>query len=118
MYGYVGAAQWEEAVNLAEYYVMCLFTPLQVRLCRYVKSDELYAMLAGMSLAGRHLDTAEVALAAVKEVDKLQYILYIKDIPSEEGQAAELALYNRSPEEAERILMQVFPWKTYPRHFV
>ena len=46
---------------------------------------QLWAALAGMALEGRHLDTAEIALAAISELDKLQYILYVKDIPSEEG---------------------------------
>lgn len=50
-------------------------------------------------------DTAEIAFAAIDEVDKLQYILYIKDIPSAEGVAAELALFRRRPEEAEQILL-------------
>jgi intraflagellar transport protein 80 len=97
LYKYTVNKQWEEAV----------------RLCRFVKAPQLWACLAAMALSGRHLDTAEVALAAVKEVDKLQYILYIKDIPSQEGRAAELALYNRSPDEAERILLQAAPPLVY-----
>jgi intraflagellar transport protein 80 len=39
-------------------------------------------------------------------VDKLQFVLYIKDIPTVEGRNAELALWRRSPEEAEKILVQ------------
>ena len=62
-----------------------------------------------MAIAGRHLDTAEIALAAIHEVDKLHYVLYIKDIPSEEGKNAELALWRRQPDEAEKILMQRSP---------
>ena len=56
-----------------------------VRLCRFVHSDSLWATLAAMAVRGLHLDTAEIALAAIKEVDKLQYVLYIQSIPSEEG---------------------------------
>ena len=51
------------------------------------------------------LDTVEIAFAAIDEVDKLQYILHIKDMPSAEGVAAELALFRRRPEEAEQILL-------------
>ena len=87
---FVKKRQWEEAV----------------RLCRFVKSDPLWAALAGGAIGSLHLDTAEIALAAMKEVDKLHYILYIKDIPLEEGQNAEIALYQRRPDEAERILLQ------------
>jgi intraflagellar transport protein 80 len=62
-----------------------------------------------MAINSRHLDTAEIALAAINEVAKLHYILYIKDIPSEEGRNAELAVYKRHFDEAEQILLQATP---------
>ena len=37
----------------------------------------------------------------------------MKSIPSEEGRLAEMALYRRHPEEAERILLQANPPLTY-----
>ena len=39
----------------------------------------------------------------------MEYIQYIKSIPSEEGRLAEMALFRRQPEEAERILLQSSP---------
>ena len=39
----------------------------------------------------------------------MEYIQYIKQIPSEEGRQAELALYRRVPMESERILLQASP---------
>jgi len=90
LYEYVQSVEWEAAT----------------RLCRFVKDHSLWACLAAMALNGQELPTAEVALAAIDEVDKLQYVLYIKDIPSAEGRAAELALFRRRPEEAEQILLQ------------
>jgi len=66
-----------------------------------------------MALHGNNLDTAEIALAAVEEVHKLQYILYIKNIPSTEGQNAELMLYRRQPDQAEAILLQATPPLVY-----
>merc|ERR1711959_178187 len=90
LYEYVQSAEWEAAT----------------RLCRFVKDQTLWACLGAMALNGQMLGTAEVAFAAIDEVDKLQYILYIKDIPSAEGRAAELALFRRRPEEAEQILLQ------------
>jgi len=90
LYEYVQSAEWEAAT----------------RLCRFVKDQSLWACLAAMALNGQELNTAEVAFAAIDEVDKLQYVLYIKDIPSTEGRAAELALFRRRPEEAEQILLQ------------
>lgn len=43
----------------------------------------------------------------------MEYIQYIKAIPSEEGRQAELALYRRQPDEAERILLQASPPLAY-----
>lgn len=43
----------------------------------------------------------------------MEYIQYIKSIPSEEGKQAELALYRRQPDEAERILLQASPPLAY-----
>ena len=40
------------------------------------------------------------------KVTKVEYVQYIRSIPSEEGRQAELALFRRLPEEAERILLQ------------
>ena len=40
------------------------------------------------------------------QVDKLQFVLYIKEIPTVEGRNAELALWRRCPDEAEKILVQ------------
>jgi intraflagellar transport protein 80 len=63
LYECVQGGRWEEAV----------------RLCRFVKQPALWAAAASMAIHGRHLDTAEVALAACGYVDKLQFILHIKD---------------------------------------
>jgi len=89
LFEYMHAAQWDAATKL----------------CRFVKDQKIWACLAAMAINGQMLDTAEIAFAAIDEVDKLQYILHIKDIPSAEGVAAELALFRRRPEEAEQILL-------------
>eukprot|EP00656_Telonema_subtile_P024080 TRINITY_DN258_c0_g1_i1.p1 TRINITY_DN258_c0_g1~~TRINITY_DN258_c0_g1_i1.p1 ORF type:complete len:716 (+),score=148.95 TRINITY_DN258_c0_g1_i1:176-2323(+) len=89
LYEYVQAAEWDAATKLS----------------RFVKDQRIWACLAAMAINGQMLDTAEIAFAAIDEVDKLQYILHIKDIPSAEGVAAELALFRRRPEEAETILL-------------
>lgn len=52
LYAAVLGGRWEEAV----------------RLCRFVKNKPLWACLAGMALQHRHLDTAELALAAIEDV--------------------------------------------------
>ncbi len=45
-------------------------------------------------------------LRAVVQVDKTHYVRKVKQIPTEEGRNAELAVYRRKPEEAEAILLQ------------
>ena len=39
----------------------------------------------------------------------MEYIQYIKSIPSDAGRLAEMALFRRQPDEAERILLQSSP---------
>ncbi|KAL9641874.1 hypothetical protein ABK040_000254 [Willaertia magna] len=77
-----------------------------IRLCRFVKEKALWATLIGMAIKYGQLNTAEVGLAAIEEVDKLQYIIDIRKIPSTEGRNAALALYMRNFDEAESILLQ------------
>ncbi|KAJ3106160.1 Intraflagellar transport protein 80 [Phlyctochytrium planicorne] len=76
-----------------------------IRICRYAKMRELWACLAAMAVAGQDLNTAELAYAAIDEVQKVQYICHIRDIPTSEGRSAELALLRKQPKEAEAILI-------------
>ena len=48
----------------------------------------------------------QIRYAAINEVDKLQYLQYIKAIPSQEGRNAELCLFKKRPNDAEAILLQ------------
>eukprot|EP00002_Diphylleia_rotans_P010896 TRINITY_DN2155_c0_g1_i6.p1 TRINITY_DN2155_c0_g1~~TRINITY_DN2155_c0_g1_i6.p1 ORF type:complete len:511 (-),score=103.20 TRINITY_DN2155_c0_g1_i6:229-1761(-) len=77
-----------------------------VILCRYVKDPVLWATLAAMSINGNHLETAEVALASIDEVDKLQYILWIASYENKVIRAALLHMYRRNFDEAEALLIQ------------
>lgn len=43
----------------------------------------------------------------------MEYIQYIKSIPSEEGRNAAVMLFRRLPEEAEKILLQASPPLAY-----
>uniref|UniRef100_A0A7S2QU27 Intraflagellar transport protein 80 n=2 Tax=Chlamydomonas chlamydogama TaxID=225041 RepID=A0A7S2QU27_9CHLO len=90
LYDMVKLGQWEKAT----------------RLCRFIKDPTIWASLAAMAMAAKELNTAEVAFAAIDEVDKLRFVLKVKQIPTEEGRNAELAVYRRRPDEAEAILIQ------------
>lgn len=76
-----------------------------IRLCRFVKEQTLWATLASMAIYCRELNTVEIALAAIDEADKVQFINYIKELPSEPARNAALALYCKKTQEAEQILI-------------
>ena len=90
LYELVTSGQWDKAT----------------RLCRFIKDPSIWASLAAMAMASKELNTAETAFAAIDEVDKLHFVVKVKQIPTEEGRNAELALYRRRPNEAEAILVQ------------
>jgi len=77
-----------------------------LRLCRYVKDHQLWACLAAMAVAGQDYNAAEVAYAAIEEVDKLKYMLYIKALPTKESRTAAVLNFQRKPEEALQVLIQ------------
>lgn len=76
-----------------------------IRLCRFVKEQTLWACLAAMAIYCRELNTVEIALAAIDEADKVQFINYIKELPSEPARNSALALYCKKVQEAEQILI-------------
>ncbi len=80
---------------------------IKVELHVQVQEASLWACLAGWAVAAGELNTAEVAFAGCEEVDKLQYMLYIKQLPTREARLAELTLYKHNVAEAETILLQV-----------
>lgn len=61
-----------------------------------------------MAMDAGELTVAEAALAACELVDRLQYVLHVKSIPSREGRAAELLVLKRQPQQAEAVLLQVW----------
>jgi len=77
-----------------------------IRLCRFVKMPELWACIAAMSMHVRELNTVEIALAAIDQVDKVHFIGHINKLPDEVLKSAELALLCRKPDEAVQILLQ------------
>ncbi|KAJ3400276.1 Intraflagellar transport protein 80, partial [Chytridiales sp. JEL 0842] len=81
--------KWEDALKLA----------------RSSNLKPLWAVLACLALAGGDLNTAEVSYAALDEVQKVQYVCKVREIPTLEGRNAELAVLRKNPGEAEGILM-------------
>ncbi|XP_056613594.1 intraflagellar transport protein 80 homolog isoform X1 [Triplophysa dalaica] len=90
LHEYASSARWDDAL----------------RLCRFAKDQTLWSCLAGMSMASRELSTAEVAYAAIGEVDKVQYINFMKDLPSKDSCLAHALLFSGHVQEAESTLLQ------------
>ncbi|XP_016420867.1 intraflagellar transport protein 80 homolog [Sinocyclocheilus rhinocerous] len=77
-----------------------------LRICRFAKDQTLWSCLAGLAMANRELSTAEVAYAAIGEIDKVQYINFIKDLPSRDSCLAHMLLFSGHVQEAEATLLQ------------
>eukprot|EP00438_Fugacium_kawagutii_P030726 Skav209836 [mRNA] locus=scaffold2703:238324:265090:- [translate_table: standard] len=86
LYQHFEKGQWEQAV----------------RLCRYVKTPELWASLA----VPRCVNFTTKALAAIEEVDKVQCCPWWLHVPDDVLRSAELALFCKRPDEAERLCDQ------------
>lgn len=76
------------------------------RLARFLNDPILWSILAGFSIQQGELNAATVSYCALSDLAKVRYIQQIKQIPSPEGRQAELFLFQRRPDEAERILLQ------------
>ena len=91
--------------------------PKAVHLCRTVSRCEgqvrgdqghtLWACLAALALQQQHIETAKTAYASLGLIDKVQFMNFLKEVPSDEGRAAELALFKGvPPKEVEAMLLQ------------
>ncbi|XP_014740018.1 PREDICTED: intraflagellar transport protein 80 homolog [Sturnus vulgaris] len=90
LHSYSGSSRWEDGL----------------RLCRFVQDQTLWACLAAMAVAKQDMTTAEIAYAAIGEIDKVQYINSIKDLPSKESRLAHMLLFSGNTQEAETLLLQ------------
>ncbi|XP_007946963.1 intraflagellar transport protein 80 homolog [Orycteropus afer afer] len=70
------------------------------------KEQTMWACLAAMSVANRDMTTAEIAYAAIGEIDKVQYINSIKNLPSKESKMAHILMFSGNMQEAEIVLLQ------------
>ncbi|KAG8445234.1 hypothetical protein GDO86_010132 [Hymenochirus boettgeri] len=90
LHGYVSFSKWDDAV----------------RLCRFVKEQPLWSCLAAMAIANKEMTTAQVAYAAVGQIDKVQYISSIIDLPSKESRLAHIHMFSGNLQDAEAVLLQ------------
>lgn len=53
--------------------------PKAIKLCRYLSEPSLWALLGSISLKNNNNETAEIALAKIDAIDKVQYIAKISE---------------------------------------
>lgn len=95
--------------------------PKAIRLCRYIKDPHLWTSLAAFALNGGDLETTELCLAAIDEVEKLNFIQHVRKIPSQEGRAAALAMFKKRIDQAESILLSAqppFSWRAIEMNLI
>jgi intraflagellar transport protein 80 len=75
-----------------------------LKLCRFIKEEYLWAILASISLGMRHLETSEIALANIGSIDKVQFITNLANKPPV-VRKAELLMYFKKIDEAEELYL-------------
>ena len=76
-----------------------------IKICRFVKEQLLWACLSAISLNQRDLATAEIALAAIEQPEKVKYITSTIEMPSETMKNASMLMFNHKYQEAEQLFM-------------
>uniref|UniRef100_A0ACB8FBF0 Intraflagellar transport protein 80 n=2 Tax=Sphaerodactylus townsendi TaxID=933632 RepID=A0ACB8FBF0_9SAUR len=59
-----------------------------------------------MAVASKDINTAKIAYASIGEIDKVQYISFITDLPSKESKLAHILLFSGNVQDAEMLLLQ------------
>eukprot|EP00758_Cryptobia_borreli_P007907 Tbor_TRINITY_DN533_c0_g1::TRINITY_DN533_c0_g1_i1::g.23362::m.23362/K19678/IFT80; intraflagellar transport protein 80 len=77
-----------------------------VRLSRFLNDEMVWSVLTVLAVKNSELRVAVIGYGALGEMDKVRFMQNVKDIPSREGRQAELAVFARKLEEAEKILLQ------------
>lgn len=54
-----------------------------IKLCRYIKDKSLWAFVAAISLHHRNTETAEISLANIENIEKVQFITQTMNSSSE-----------------------------------
>ncbi|XP_076755715.1 intraflagellar transport protein Oseg5 [Xylocopa sonorina] len=90
LHQHISNKKWKEALSL----------------CRIAQNEILWTCMAVMATDSRELNAAEEAYAAISRYDKVDYIQYIKSLPSKTERLAEMALLSGDLLTAEGILLQ------------
>ncbi|VDM83988.1 unnamed protein product, partial [Strongylus vulgaris] len=75
-----------------------------IRLCRHIKSDVTWAMLAGLATIAQNTYAAEIAYGALEEAEKVKMLAEARTHPNKEVRAAMMLLLAGKVPEADNLL--------------
>ncbi|XP_060875754.1 intraflagellar transport protein 80 homolog isoform X2 [Metopolophium dirhodum] len=87
---YIGSSKWMECRTV----------------CRDMKNEAMWALLAGSAVLAKQLDTAEECFLAIGQIERATFIQHIKTISDRTVQESSLALLSGKISEAESILLR------------
>uniref|UniRef100_A0A2S2Q7F7 Intraflagellar transport protein n=1 Tax=Sipha flava TaxID=143950 RepID=A0A2S2Q7F7_9HEMI len=90
MKNYIGAGKWMECRNV----------------CRSVKNEAMWALLAGAAVSAKQLDTAEECFLAIGQIERAMFIQHIKTMSDRTVQESLLAMLSGKISDAESILLR------------
>lgn len=105
---FVRAGKWEEATRLCRVHTNNNASNV-ISGSKVSPSSYLWGSLTAQAMAKKQLEVAESAYAELLDAPKVTFLQYVQSLQTEEAKQAQLALFRRSPEEAEKILIQANP---------
>jgi len=75
-----------------------------LKLCRYLKEEFLWAIFASICLAVRNIENADIALANINSIEKVQFITSLSELPPLVRKADLLVFFKRIDEAEELYL--------------
>jgi intraflagellar transport protein 80 len=103
---FVRAGKWEEATRLCRVHANNNSGSVGGRA---LPPSYLWGSLAALAMSKKELSVAEAAYAALMDAPKVIFLQQVQALPNEEAKQSQLALFRRSPDEAEKILLQAQP---------
>ncbi|KJH48737.1 WD domain, G-beta repeat protein [Dictyocaulus viviparus] len=85
---YIAQSKWDQAI----------------RLCRHLKKDDMWAVLAGLATTAKNLYAAEIAYGALEEVEKVVMLAEARNHSNKEVREARMLLLAGKVSEADALL--------------
>uniref|UniRef100_A0A183VCK9 Intraflagellar transport protein 80 n=1 Tax=Toxocara canis TaxID=6265 RepID=A0A183VCK9_TOXCA len=87
---YIAASKWDQAT----------------RLCRHIKEDYLWGMLAAMAASAKNFHATEIAYGALDEVEKVSFLRELRAYQSKDVKSALMTAFTGNIRDADTMLVQ------------